>query len=159
MYCSACGTKLKDFYAYCYQCGRPTNPDRTSPWGVPRSLSRPLWARKISGVCAGFARYFDVDVTVMRKIWLVTAIFTGVGFIAYLVAWIAMPAESHLVLPSPRSESAGLDTRSTQQQPDAEGQQEGFAHEQSSQRGFEEFRSAQEAADHSPSLLPQQNPG
>ena len=34
-----------------------------------------------------------VDVTLMRVIWLVTALTAGVGFIAYIVAWIAMPLE------------------------------------------------------------------
>ncbi len=71
-----------------------------SPWGVPKTLSRPLWDKKISGVCAGFARYFDMDVTLMRIVWLVTAIFTGIGFVAYLVAWIAMPAEATLQMPA-----------------------------------------------------------
>ncbi|MCW5966625.1 MAG: PspC domain-containing protein [Bryobacterales bacterium] len=67
---------------------------------MPKTLSRPLWDKKIGGVCAGFARYMDVDVTLMRIIWLVTAIFTGIGFVAYLIAWIAMPAEATLRLPS-----------------------------------------------------------
>ena len=99
MYCSACGSKLDENFHFCHQCGRPTHPDRTSPWGVPRRLTRPMWDKKISGVCAGFARYFDMDVSIMRILWLVLAIFTGVGFIAYLVAWIAMPGEEYLVMP------------------------------------------------------------
>jgi len=41
----------------------------------------------------------DVDVTLMRIIWLLTAIFTGIGFVAYIIAWIAMPAEPALVMP------------------------------------------------------------
>ena len=49
--------------------------------------------KKIAGVCAGFAVYMDVDVTLVRILWLLTAIFTGVGFIAYIIAWIAMPKE------------------------------------------------------------------
>lgn len=100
MFCSACGTRLEDQFQFCYQCGRPTHPDRTSPWGVPKQLTRPLWDKKIAGVCAGFARYFDVDVSIMRILWLVIAIFTGVGFIAYLVAWIAMPSQQYLVMPA-----------------------------------------------------------
>lgn len=70
-----------------------------SPWGVPKKLTRPLWDKKIGGVCAGFARYFDVDVSIMRILWLVISLVTGIGFIAYLVAWIAMPAEDFLVMP------------------------------------------------------------
>jgi phage shock protein PspC (stress-responsive transcriptional regulator) len=49
--------------------------------------------KKIAGVCAGFARYFDVDVTLMRVLWLGIAICTGVGFLAYLIAWMLMPAD------------------------------------------------------------------
>jgi phage shock protein C len=47
--------------------------------------------KKIAGVCAGFARYFDIDVVLVRVLWLVVAVSTGVGFIAYIVAWIVMP--------------------------------------------------------------------
>lgn len=51
--------------------------------------------KKIAGVCAGFARYFDADVTLVRVLWLAGAIATIFpGFIAYLVAWIAMPKET-----------------------------------------------------------------
>ena len=49
--------------------------------------------KKIAGVCAGFARYIDVDVTLIRVIWLILAFGTGVGFIGYIVAWIAMPSD------------------------------------------------------------------
>lgn len=99
MYCSSCGIQLEEQFAFCHQCGRPTHPDSTSPWGVPKRLTRPLWDKKIAGVCAGFARYFEVDVSLMRILWLVVAIFTGVGFIAYLVAWVAMPAQETLTMP------------------------------------------------------------
>lgn len=98
MFCSSCGVQLEEQFAYCHHCGRPTHPDRTSPWGVPRRLTRPLWEKKIGGVCAGFARYFDVDVSLMRILWLVVSLVTGVGFIAYLIAWIAMPAEAALAI-------------------------------------------------------------
>jgi len=49
--------------------------------------------KKIAGVCAGFARYIGVDVTLVRLVWLIVAFIAGTGFIAYLVAWIAMPKE------------------------------------------------------------------
>jgi phage shock protein PspC (stress-responsive transcriptional regulator) len=29
----------------------------------------------------------------MRILWLILAVFTGVGFIAYIVAWICMPRD------------------------------------------------------------------
>ena len=49
--------------------------------------------KKIAGVCAGFARYFEVDVTLMRILWIIVAFSTGIGFIGYIVAWIAMPKD------------------------------------------------------------------
>lgn len=52
---------------------------------------------KISGVCAGIADYFDWDVTVVRVLWVVATILTGIWpmIIGYIVAaWMidAKPA-------------------------------------------------------------------
>jgi phage shock protein PspC (stress-responsive transcriptional regulator) len=50
--------------------------------------------KKIAGVCAGFARYFDVDVVLMRVLWLAVALCTGgIGFLVYLAAWIVIPSD------------------------------------------------------------------
>src|SRR5262249_40567257 len=51
----------------------------------------------VAGVCLGFAEYFDIDVTIVRVVWLITAFMTGVGFIGYVVAWIVMPDEPYLL--------------------------------------------------------------
>jgi len=58
-----------------------------------RQLARSMYDKKIAGVCAGFAHYFDCDVTLMRVIWLILAFGTGLGFIGYIVAWIVMPKD------------------------------------------------------------------
>ena len=57
----------------------------------PRSLLLDKRNKKIAGVCAGFARYLGVDVVLMRVLWLGIALCTGVGFLAYLAAWIVIP--------------------------------------------------------------------
>jgi phage shock protein PspC (stress-responsive transcriptional regulator) len=49
--------------------------------------------KKIGGVCAGFARYLEVDVTLVRVIWLCVALCAGAGLLAYLVAWLVMPKD------------------------------------------------------------------
>jgi phage shock protein PspC (stress-responsive transcriptional regulator) len=61
---------------------------------------RPRVGRKVAGVCAGCAEYFDLDVTLVRLVWLCVAIMTGVGVFAYPIAWIVMPDEP-LRLPDP----------------------------------------------------------
>ena len=63
------------------------------PAGLRQRLVRIRQGKKIAGVCTGFAHYLGVDVTLVRIVWLVIALTAGVGFIAYIVAWIAMPLE------------------------------------------------------------------
>jgi phage shock protein PspC (stress-responsive transcriptional regulator) len=58
-----------------------------------------MYQKSIGGVCAAFANYLDVDLALMRIIWLCTAIFTGVGFIVYLVCWIVIPADWTAAIP------------------------------------------------------------
>ena len=60
--------------------------------------------KKVAGVCAGFARYFGVDVTLVRIIWLVLIFWpVPIGVVAYLIAWIVMPRDP-LGLPEPGSQ-------------------------------------------------------
>ncbi len=77
----------------CPHCQREI-PDPATPAEPARRLARPTTSRKIAGVCAGFAEYFDVDVTVVRTLWVVLSIVPGAvvgGVIAYLLAWLLMP--------------------------------------------------------------------
>ena len=46
--------------------------------------------RVVAGVCSGLAEYFDIDVTLVRLVFVVL-LFTGVGILAYLVLWLVMP--------------------------------------------------------------------
>jgi len=48
--------------------------------------------RKIGGVCAGIAEYFDKDPTVIRIAFVILAILThGLGIIAYCIMWLIIP--------------------------------------------------------------------
>ena len=47
--------------------------------------------RVLGGVCGGLAAYFDMDVAIMRIIFVLIIIATGVGAFAYLILWIAVP--------------------------------------------------------------------
>ena len=79
---------------FCTRCGKGAG-EALQPAG-PARLMRVREGKKIAGVCAGFARYMDVDVTLVRIAWLLIALTAGVGVIAYIVAWIAMPREVQL---------------------------------------------------------------
>jgi phage shock protein C len=108
MFCTQCGYTLGDKDRFCPQCGLTTGV------GTPRvervRLTRDIQNKKIAGVCAGFAKYLDVDVVLVRVIWVVVAICTGgVGVLAYIAAWIIMPKEAPG--PSPATEYAGESAR------------------------------------------------
>ncbi len=48
--------------------------------------------KKIAGVCAGVSKYLDIDVTVVRIIFLIALICGTLGFWAYLIIWALAPA-------------------------------------------------------------------
>jgi phage shock protein C len=69
-----------------------------------RRLTRPRLQGKIAGVCAGLADYFDVDVVLIRVLWVVLSIVPGAiigGVVAYIAAWLVIPASTEAV-PVPR---------------------------------------------------------
>ncbi len=50
--------------------------------------------KKLAGVCSGLADYFDIDVTLVRVLFLVAAIFgCSLGFWVYLILWIIAPKD------------------------------------------------------------------
>jgi phage shock protein PspC (stress-responsive transcriptional regulator) len=59
----------------------------------PKKLARAKRDKKIAGVCAGFGEYLELDVTLVRLLWLMLVFFGGWGLIAYLVSWIVMPEQ------------------------------------------------------------------
>ena len=95
MYCNSCGKLIQDDAAVCAYCGV-----RVGASLARTRLVRPRLGRKVAGVCLGFAEYFDIDVSLVRVVWLITALMTCVGFIPYILAWIVMPEEP-LLLPAP----------------------------------------------------------
>ncbi|MCX2740144.1 PspC domain-containing protein [Pontibacter anaerobius] len=56
-----------------------------------RKLFRDPEDKKLAGVSSGIAKYFGVDVAVVRLIFLISIFLGGFGIIAYIVLWIAMP--------------------------------------------------------------------
>jgi phage shock protein C len=92
MYCTSCGKEIADNSNFCYLCGAHLAAVAQPAAGAgPRRLYRSANDRKLGGVCGGMAEYFGVDSSIVRFVTLLLAIFTGVGFIAYFVAWLVMP--------------------------------------------------------------------
>lgn len=96
MYCNYCGKVIQDDANVCAYCGT-----RIGAVASRRRLMRPRQGRKIAGVCAGFAEYFDLDVTLVRLVWLIASVMTGIGLLSYPIAWIVMPEEPRLLQAPP----------------------------------------------------------
>jgi phage shock protein C len=89
MYCNYCGKVIPDDANLCAYCGV-----RVAGVVARKRLVRPRNGRKVAGVCLGFAEYFDIDVTLVRVVWLICG---GFGLIGYGIAWVVMPEEPLLL--------------------------------------------------------------
>lgn len=61
------------------------------PETTVKKLFRDPEDKKLAGVASGIAKYFGVDVAVIRILFLVLIFAGGFGILAYIVLWIAMP--------------------------------------------------------------------
>jgi len=92
MYCNHCGKVIQDDVSVCVYCGI-----RVGTSLARRKLMRPRVGRKLAGVCLGFAEYFDIDVTLVRVVWLIASVTTVIGLLSYPIAWIVIPEEPLLL--------------------------------------------------------------
>jgi phage shock protein C len=65
------------------------------PFRSTGKLTRPRTNRMIAGVCAGFALHYGWDLNLVRIITALIIILTGVGAIAYIIAWVIIPEEPY----------------------------------------------------------------
>ncbi|HET7442007.1 MAG TPA: PspC domain-containing protein [Terriglobales bacterium] len=91
MYCNYCGKEIQEDANVCAYCGRRIGVAYARRTHLVRSRVN----RKIAGVCAGLADYAGMDATLMRLLWAIVAVLSGIvpGIVAYLVAWIVMPEQ------------------------------------------------------------------
>jgi len=59
---------------------------------VETRLARSKSDRIIGGVCGGLARYFGIDATIVRLVF-VLAVLSGLSPLIYIILWIIMPLE------------------------------------------------------------------
>ncbi len=79
--------------------GEPSDADGAGGLGGHggKKLERKVSGRWIAGVCAGLADYSGMDVSLIRVIFAVLILFSGLGAIAYVLAWALVPEEGEPV--------------------------------------------------------------
>ena len=98
MFCVQCGKNIDDGAAFCQFCGARVAP---MPYVAPKRIfARFSTDKKIAGVCGGVARYFDLDASLVRAVWLLCVLLGGTGLLAYIVLWIVMPLDPAPLLPA-----------------------------------------------------------
>ena len=92
MICPNCKKEIAAGSNFCCLCGAKQPVATDAAYGASsRRLVRSINDRKIAGVCAGLADYFDLDPTIVRVIWALATFIPGPNIIAYVVLWIVLP--------------------------------------------------------------------
>ena len=92
--------------------GRPENETKNEKMEEEKTMNpvKKLYldveSRKIGGVCSGLAAYFDIDVTLVRIIFLALFLAGSFGFWLYLIIWIVAPKA---VTPAQKCELRGIE--------------------------------------------------
>ena len=95
MICPQCGTENADHARFCGKCGRelevaPAQPiQRTRPDKLVRCSDD----KQIGGVSSGIARYFGMDVGLVRLLTILGLIFGTATFWIYIILWAVLPEE------------------------------------------------------------------
>jgi len=71
---------------------------------MQKRLYRSKDERMIWGICGGLAKYFDVDPTLVRVIWVLTLIFGGWSLLAYVILRFVIPLEPQEAAPADDSQ-------------------------------------------------------
>jgi phage shock protein PspC (stress-responsive transcriptional regulator) len=70
---------------------------KTAP-GTHKRLYRDENNKVLGGVCSGIANYFGMDPVIIRIIFVVLLFAGGIGFLPYIIFWIAVPSSATTVI-------------------------------------------------------------
>ena len=73
--------------------GEPDPPSPGPPAPPQRAVRRSRSERVIAGVCGGLGRHLGIDPVLLRAAFVILALANGLGVIAYVICWVAIPEE------------------------------------------------------------------
>ena len=63
-----------------------------------RRLYKSSTDKKIDGVCAGIAEFFNIDPTLIRLAWVLFSLAGGSGVLAYIICMFVIPSKNDDVI-------------------------------------------------------------
>jgi phage shock protein C len=68
-----------------------------------KRLARSRTDYMVGGVCGGLGKYFNIDPTIVRLVFVLLAVSGGSGILLYFILWVVMPREDLLESQGPLS--------------------------------------------------------
>ena len=102
LYCTKCGAANEEFAEFCVSCGDDLTKERAkkadkkdeSAQTSEKKLLRSRTNKMITGLAAGLAKYFDMEVDLMRILWVIAFFISGSTIaIVYLIMAAVIPQE------------------------------------------------------------------
>jgi phage shock protein PspC (stress-responsive transcriptional regulator) len=76
----------------------PQQPEGYTVAEPKKKLMKSSQNKKVSGVCAGIAKYFGMDATIVRLLFAICMLAIGFGLTIYIVCLALMPTEPEQVI-------------------------------------------------------------
>lgn len=80
----------------------PQQPEGYTTVNSSKKLLKSSDNKKIAGVCAGLAKYFGIDATIVRLVFALCMLFIGFGLTIYIVCLVLMPSEPEQIVTQQR---------------------------------------------------------
>ena len=110
IFCQNCGAANEDFAEFCASCGEKIAMERkekaasstsqanttqtASSTSATKKLFRSRDNKMLTGLSAGLAKYYDMDVDMVRLLWVVFFVVSGgIVLLVYLIMAMAIPLE------------------------------------------------------------------
>ncbi|MBN1328472.1 MAG: PspC domain-containing protein [Candidatus Heimdallarchaeota archaeon] len=117
IYCSKCGAANEDFAEFCASCGEPTASARetkekgetnfshqesthtSTQLNQERKLYRSRKNKILTGLSAGLAEHYNMDVDIIRVLWIIaTFVSGGIVILIYFIMALIIPIEPKNIL-------------------------------------------------------------